>query len=141
MKLFQEKKCIFQFLLTKICWRHGGIISGSFEACLNNFLSIPVCEALQFSPSSARMLTRLIPALKWNGAIQKIRYIASSPHKRYCCIVFLISRNRSSRIQEINTKSTARLLGAHIQLVVNYLIISRDIALVQVITALFLVCS
>ena len=51
-----------------------------------------------FSQLRSHMLTRLIPALKWNGAIQKIRYIASSPHKRYCCIVFLISRNRSSRI-------------------------------------------
>ena len=50
-----KKVHIYQFLLTKICWRHGGIISGSFEACLNNFLSIPVCEALQFSPSSARI--------------------------------------------------------------------------------------
>ena len=51
-----------------------------------------------FSQLRSHMLTRLIPALKWNGAIQKIRYIASSPHKLYCCIVFLISRNRSSRI-------------------------------------------
>ena len=61
-----------------------------------------------FSQLRSHMLTRLIPALKWNGAIQKIRYIASSPHKRYCCrtssvqdllsSAFLISRNMSSRI-------------------------------------------
>ena len=38
-----------------------------------------------FSQLRSHMLTRLIPALKWNGAIQKIRYIASFPHKRYCC--------------------------------------------------------
>ena len=49
MKLFQEKSAY------AISRRKDLLATRSFEACLNNFLSIPVCEALQFSPSSARI--------------------------------------------------------------------------------------